>query len=64
MDAYSAALPLIDYGDRWRSGRRLLHEFLNMKASKDYDDQQYYYSRDFILRLSESPDDLWDHMHL
>jgi len=64
MDAYSWALTPADYGDRWKSGRRLLHEFLNIRAVKDYDNQQYYNSRDFILRLSESPEDLWDHVKL
>ena len=64
MDVYSWSLPLTDYGDRWKSGRRLLHEFLNIRAVKDYDSQQYHHSRDFILRLSESPEDLWDHMKL
>ena len=61
---YPWSLPLSDYGDRWRSGRRLLHEFLNVKAARDYDDQQCYHTRDFILRLAESPENLWDHLKL
>ena len=55
---------MAEYGDRWRSSRRLLHEFLNVRAVKDFDDLQYHYSRDFALRLSESPEDLWGHMKL
>ena len=61
---YSWSLPLVEYGDRWRSSRRLLHEFLNIRASKDFDDQHHYHSRDFILRISESPENLWDHTKL
>ncbi|KAF9653254.1 CyP450 monooxygenase [Thelephora ganbajun] len=62
MDAYSWTLPLVGYGDRWRSSRRLLHEFLSIRATNTYDDQQHYYSRDFLLRIAESPQDLWDHI--
>jgi len=62
MGAYTWSLPLVHYGDRWRSSRRLLHEFLNARATNNYDDQQHYYSRDFILRIADSPDDLWDHI--
>jgi hypothetical protein len=64
MGAYSWALPLVPYGNRWKSSRRLLHEFLSAKATNNYDDQQHYYARDFILRIAESPDDLWDHIKL
>jgi len=59
MGVYSWALPLIGYNDQWKSGRRLFHEFLNPGASKNYDDLQYHYVRDMILRLAESPDGLW-----
>jgi len=64
MDADSWCLPLLRYDDRWKSSRRLLHEFLNAGASKNYDDQQYYYVHDMILRLAESPEGLWDIMKL
>jgi len=64
MDAYSWGLVPTDYGDRWKSSRRLLHEFLNIRATESYDDQQYYHARDFVLRLSESPEGLWDHLKL
>lgn len=64
MDVYSWSLIPADYGDRWKSGRRLLHEFLNIRAVENYDSQQYHHSRDFILRLSESPENLWDHVKL
>ncbi|KAF9784339.1 cytochrome P450 [Thelephora terrestris] len=64
MGAYAWSLPLAKYGDRWKTSRRLLHEFLNVRATSTYDDQQHYYSRDLILRIAESPDKLWDHLKL
>lgn len=64
MGAYSWTLPLVQYGDRWKASRRLLHEFLNTRATNTYDDQQHYYSHDFLFRLAGSPEDLWDHIKL
>jgi hypothetical protein len=64
MDGYSWNLPFAQYGDHWKAGRRLLHGFLNARATNDYDNQQHYYSREFLLRLAESPEDLWDHIKL
>lgn len=64
VDAYSWALPLAEYGCRWKSSRRLLHRFLNPRATNTYDDQQHYHACDLILRIAESPDNLWDHVRL
>ena len=64
MDGYSWSLPLAQYGDLWKASRRLLHEFLNARETNTYDLQQHYYSRELLLRLAGSPEDLWDHIDL
>ena len=31
-------LAFIEYGDRWRTRRRMMHQFMHEKASKAFDD--------------------------
>ena len=64
MDAYSWSIPAVGYGTRWRKGRRLFHEFFNMRAVTNFDDHQRKYARRFISRLAQTPDNFLGHAQL
>jgi len=64
MDLPSWDIPGMRYGSQWRNGRRLLHEFLNVRAVNKFDDYQYKYTRRFLSRLAETPENFLDHVKL
>ena len=64
MDVYSWSIVGLGYGSKWRKGRRLFHEFFNMKAVTNFDDYQRKHARRFISRLSQTPEDFLDHAQL
>ena len=64
MGIYSWSIINVPYGNQWRRGRRLFHEFLNVKAVTNYDDYQRKHARRFLSRLAETPDDFLHHAQL
>ena len=54
----------MSYGNPWRDGRRLLHEFLNPRAVTNFDDYQRKHAYRLPLQLVESPENLSDHVEL
>ena len=64
MNHYSWDIAIFGYGNRWRSGRRLFHEFLDPKAVTNFDGYQYKYTYRFLSRLADTPDDFFDHAQL
>ena len=64
MDGYSWSVPILLYGNKWRRGRRLFHEFFNMKAVTSFDGYQHKHAHRFILRLSQTPEDFLAHSQL
>ena len=55
---------LMEYGNVWKHSRRLLHEFMNARAVKNFDDYQHKHSHRLLLRLAESPGNFADHIEL
>ena len=64
MGMYSWNIVAIGYGNQWRRGRRLFHEFLNIKAVTKFDGYQYKHAYRFLSRLAEAPDGFLDHAQL
>lgn len=64
MGLYSWNITGLEYGNKWRRGRRLFHEFFNMKAVASFDDYQRKHARRFVSRLSQTPEDFLDHAQL
>ena len=64
MDIYSWNLVALQYGSKWRKGRRLFHEFFNMKAVTNFDDYQRKHTYRFISCLSQTPEDFLAHAQL
>ena len=52
------------YGNQWRNGRRLLHDFLNARAVVKFDQYQHKHVNHLLLYLAESPEDFLDHIKL
>ena len=64
MGQYSWAVPIMRYGNLWRSCRRLFHNFLSAKAVVNFDDYQYKSAHRFLARVVDSPEDFLDHVKL
>ena len=64
MDAYSWNMVALWYGTEWRKGRRLFHEFFNMKAVTKFDDCQRKHAYRFLSHLSQTPEDFLAHAQL
>jgi cytochrome P450 len=64
MDVYSWNLVARWYGTKWRKGRRLFHEFFNVKAVANFDDYQRKHAYRLISRLSQTPEDFLAHAQL
>jgi hypothetical protein len=64
MDLYSWAVSFMEYGNLWRNSRKLLHEFLNVRAVTEFDDYQRKHAHRLLSRLVESPQNFFDHAEL
>ena len=64
MNSYSWSIPILLYGSKWKRGRRLFHEFFNVKEVTNFDDHQRKHARRFISRLSQTPEDFLSHSQL
>ena len=64
MDAGSWNMDVRRYRTEWKKGRRLFHEFFNMKAVTKFDDWQRKHAHRFLCRLSQTPEDFLAHAQL
>jgi len=53
-----------EYGDRWRTYRRLFHEFFNIATVDGYDEDQRKAVSRLLKNLSENPADFDHHIRL
>ena len=58
---YSWNVVAMECGSQWRSARRLLHKFLNVRAVTRFDDYQRKHAYRFLSHLVESPDHFFHH---
>ena len=54
----------MEYGGQWRSGRKLIHEFLSVRAVSKFQDYQRKHAYRLLTRLAESPNGFYDHTEL
>lgn len=64
MGHYAWNIAIMEYGSLWKSSRRLLHEFLNARAVKKFDDIQRKHAHRLLSSLVESPDRFSGHIEL
>ena len=64
LGLYSWDIGVMEYGTEWRNGRRVLHEFLNLRAVTRFDEYQYKHAHRLLLRLTECPGDFAQHIEL
>ena len=64
MGVYSWNMVALWYGTKWRRGRRLFHEFFNMKAVTNFDDYQRKHTYRLLSLLSQTPEDFLAHAQL
>jgi hypothetical protein len=64
MGHYSWNIGVIGYGNLWKNSRRLLHEFLNVRAATNFDDYQRKHAQRLLPLLVESPENFSDHIEL
>ena len=58
------ALPVMHYGNLWRTHRRLFHRFFNASTASQFDDKIHKAVIVFLHRLSESPKRFLNHTRL
>ena len=56
--------PVFEYGERWRTYRRLFHEFFNVATADRYDEGQKKAASRLLKNLSEHPADFLHHTKL
>ena len=52
------------YGSGWRNGRKLLHDFLNIRAVENLSEYQRKSAHLLLSRLVKSPEDFFGHIKL
>ena len=55
---------IFEYGEKWRTYRRLFHEFSNPATAKKYDEDQRRAVSRLLKNLSEHPADFHNHIQL
>ena len=55
---------IFEYGEKWRTYRRLFHEFFNPATAKKYDEDQRRAVSRLLKNLSEHPVDFHNHIQL
>jgi len=55
---------VFEYGEKWRTYRRLFHEFFNVATVKRYDEDQRKATSRLLQNLSERPADFRRHIQL
>ena len=58
------AFTIFEYGERWRTHRRLFHEFFNVATVDRYDEDQRKATLRLLKNLGEYPADFHHHVQL
>ena len=64
MGARESSLSFMPYGLRWRTHRRLFHEFINISTVENYDVDQLKAVSNFLVNLHREPKAFRDHVEL
>jgi hypothetical protein len=57
-------MPFYPYGEKWRTHRRLFHQYYNMNAVTEFEPHETKATHEFMYRLVHAPDDFVDHIRL
>ena len=58
------AFTIFEYGERWRTHRRLFHEFFNMATVDRYDEDQRKSTSRLLKSLGDNPAEFYHHIQL
>ena len=58
------AIVAFEYGERWRTHRRLFHQFFNLATVDRYDEDQMKMASRLLKDLSDNPADFLRHIQL
>ena len=58
------AFTAFEYGERWKTHRRLFHEFFNIPTVDRYDEDQRKGASRLLKNLSDNPADFYNHIQL
>ena len=64
MGAAESAMSLMPYGPRWRTHRRLFHDFINLSTVETYDVNQVKAVSNFLVNLHRNPEAFREHIYL
>lgn len=64
MGAAESAMALMPYGQRWRTHRKLFHDFINLSTVDNYDVNQVKVVSTFLVNLHRNPEAFKEHVYL
>ena len=64
MGARESSMSFMPYGPRWRTHRRLFHEFINISTVENYDIDQVRAVSNFLVNLHQEPKGFREHIEL
>ena len=64
MGASEWGVNFMPYGPRWRTHRKLFHDFINVSATKNYDVNLAKAASNFLINLHRNPKAFREHIHL
>jgi hypothetical protein len=64
MGVTERAMAFMPYGPRWRTHRKLFHEFIDISTVKNYDVNQAKAVSNFLVNLYQKPGSFREHIHL
>lgn len=64
MGALEYGVAFMPYGQRWRTHRKLFHEFINISTVGNYDSNQIKVVSNFLVNLHREPKAFREHIEL
>ena len=64
MGVAEVGMGFMPYGPRWRTHRKLFHDFISISTANNYDPHQVKVVSDFLVNMNRSPEDFMKHIHL
>ena len=64
MGVTENGVAFMPYGPRWRTHRKLFHEFIDISTVKNHDVNQVKAVSNFLINLYQKPGSFREHIHL